>query len=135
MFLHLWFVTLWCLLWFPNIKDVRCLYSHLFSVGLFVLFVFIYVYWSLTRFPYQMMFLSFNRNTTCFISEARDMATLPEHMSSHWYYVGVPNVQSMFFCVVCRSLFVCLCLLPFCFAIALPVLRIVIFTLVSSSLS
>ena len=31
---------------------------------LFILFVFIYVYWCPTRFPYQMMFVSFNTNTT-----------------------------------------------------------------------
>ena len=31
---------------------------------LFMLFVFIYVYWCPTRFLYQMMFVSFNSNTT-----------------------------------------------------------------------
>jgi hypothetical protein len=29
-----------------------------------MLFVFIYGYWCPTRFPYQMMFVSFNSNTT-----------------------------------------------------------------------
>ena len=34
--------------------------------ALFMLFVIIYAYWCPARFPYQMMFVSFNSNTTGF---------------------------------------------------------------------
>jgi len=36
-----------------------------------MLFVFIYVYWWPTRFPYQIVFLSFNSNTTRVTSGVR----------------------------------------------------------------
>ena len=61
-------------------ETMSTFYAPVVYVGVRVLlmqYIFIYVYWCSTRFPYQMMFMSFNSNTTGVTSEAGT-----EHMSS-----------------------------------------------------
>jgi hypothetical protein len=65
--LHVFRSVLWCPLWFPYKNYVRFVLTPICFVGvhaLFMLFVFIYVYWCPIQVPYQMMFVSFNNNTT-----------------------------------------------------------------------
>ena len=71
--------------------------THLFLRGswfiyyrvyvLFMLFVFIYVYWCPTRFIYQMLFVSFNSNTTVVTRGAgtADPSGAPEFTPSFWW--------------------------------------------------
>jgi len=62
-----------CLLWCPCKNDVRFVLTTICFVGsscFIYVFVFIYVYWCPTRFLYQMMFVSFNSNTTVVTCEA-----------------------------------------------------------------
>jgi len=50
----------------PCKSDVRFAVAPIWFVGLrdlFMLFVFIYVYWCTTRFPYQLMFVSYSNTT------------------------------------------------------------------------
>jgi hypothetical protein len=66
----------------------------------YLLIVFIHVYWSPTRFSYQMVFTVTRR------------VTLPEHTSSPSIVSGVRVARSFSFCVVfCRSLFVLLAII------------------------
>ena len=58
---------LWCTLRCPRKNDVRFVFitiCFVWSSCFIDIFVFIYVYWCPTRFLYQMMFVSFNGNTT-----------------------------------------------------------------------
>ena len=50
---------------------------------LFMLFVFIYVYWCPNLFPYQMMFVLFNKQRR-FSHMEQELPTLPEHLSAPW---------------------------------------------------
>jgi hypothetical protein len=65
-YLHGLCSMLWCSLRFPRKNDVRIFPTICFVRinVLFMLFVFIYIYWWPTRFPYQMMFVSFSSDTT-----------------------------------------------------------------------
>ena len=76
---------------------------------LFMLFTFIYVYWCPTQFPYQMMFVSSNRNTAG-VTYGQELLTLPERRSSPVLVLsGVRVARSLVFCVIfCRWLFVLL---------------------------
>ena len=77
-------------------------------VVLFMLNVFIYVYWYPTRLPYQMMFLSFNRNTTG-TTNGTGTTYPPNVLEFTPSFSGVRAAQSLVFCVVyCRSLLVIL---------------------------
>jgi len=72
---------------------------------IFVIFVFIYVYWCSTRFPYQMMFASFNCNTRLVSLVEQELPILPEHP----VFSAVRVAQSLaFYAVFCISLFVLL---------------------------
>ena len=68
-----------------------------------MLFVFIYVYWCPTRFLYQMMFVTFNSNTTgvtCGAGTAYPSGT-PEFTPD---FSGICAAQHLVFCVVfCRT--------------------------------
>jgi hypothetical protein len=66
-----------------------------------MLFVFIYVYWCPTWFPYHMMLVSLHSNTTSVTSK---LIPLPENMSSSPVFSGVRVAHSL----LCRSLFVSL---------------------------
>jgi hypothetical protein len=86
--------------------DFRVMFdsSWLLFVGvcvLFTLFVFIYVYWCRTRFLYQMMFGSFNGNTTSVTCGAE--TAYPSKTSPDFSVVRIS--RSLVFCVkFCRSL-------------------------------
>jgi hypothetical protein len=63
----------------------------------------------------------------------QELFTLPEHLSSSSFYIGVFHDQSLVFCVVfCRSLFVFLLLAIFCLSLDLQLL---ITSLVSTNFS
>jgi hypothetical protein len=71
-----------------------------------MLFVFIDVYWCPTRFPYQIMFVSFNSNTTGVTSGAgtANPSGAPEFISG---FRGVHVARSLVFYVMfCRSVLV-----------------------------
>ena len=74
-----------------------------FCHDLFMLFVFIYVYWCPTRFLYQMMFVTFNSNTTgvtCGAGTAYPSGT-PEFTPE---FSGICAAQHLVSCVVfCRT--------------------------------
>ena len=71
----------------------------------FIYVICIYVLVSNTI-PFQMMFVSFNSNTTVSLTE-HELITLPEHLSSAPVYSGVRIARSfVFFVVFCRSLLV-----------------------------
>jgi len=71
-----------------------------------MLFVFIYVNLYSTRFPYQMMFVSFKGNTTG-VTYGAGTLTIPEHLSSPPVFSRVRVARSLVFSVVFfRSLFV-----------------------------
>ena len=68
---------------------------------------FIYVHWCSTRFPYQMMFVSFNSHMTGVTSRAET----PSHSGTSEFtsvLVGVP-IAPYLLVVFCISLFVSLC--------------------------
>ena len=77
--------------------------SCLFCVGgnhaLFMLFVFIYAYWCPTRFPYQMMFVSFNGNTTG-VTRGTGIAKPSEAPEFTPVFSGVRVALSLVFCVM-----------------------------------
>jgi len=80
----------------------------------YLLFVFINVYWCLSRFPYHTMFASFKSNTTDAPS-----GTGTDYSGVHDFtpvFCGVYVAQPLIFCVVfCTSLFVFfLCFLFVC---------------------
>jgi len=64
---------------------------------------FVYVYWCPTRFPYRMMFLLFNSNTTVSLVE-QELLTLPKHLSSPRILCG----SCCFFCSVWLIIILCL---------------------------
>ena len=75
----------------------------------FMLFVFIYIYWCPTQFPYQMMFVSFNSNTTgatsgvgsSFPSEATEFTTLFKWVSrcSIFSFLCIHSILSTIVCL------------------------------------
>jgi hypothetical protein len=85
-----------CLVRFPPNNDARFMCQ----------FLFIYVCWCPTRFPYHMMFVSFNSNTT----GATCAAGTANHCEAHEFtpaFNGVCVSRSSVFCIkFCRSLFV-----------------------------
>jgi hypothetical protein len=62
---------------------------------IFMLFVFVYVYWCPTRFPYNMMFLTVNFNTTG-VTCGEELPTLPEHLSSPLFLVRFVLLDLLF---------------------------------------
>jgi hypothetical protein len=86
---------------------------------LFLSFVFIYVYWFPTLFPYQMMFVSFKSNTVTCGAGTANPSRAPVTFS------GAPVARSLVFYVMfCISLFVLLSFFFCLLAIALFVLRL-----------
>ena len=73
-----------------------------------MLFVIIYVYWGQTRFPYQMMLVSFNSNTTGVAHGARTASGAYEFTPMFSWIRGARSL--VFYVMFCRSFFV-LCLL------------------------
>ena len=71
-----------------------------------MLFVFLWVYWCPTQFPYQI--ISCRRIVTRLVSHVEQkLLTLPEYLSSSLVFSGVCVARSLVFCVMfCRSLFV-----------------------------
>ena len=94
----------------------------------YCIFVFIHVYWCRTRFPCQMLFVSFKSNTTGVTSGA-GIANPSGELEFTPAFIRVRIAWSFVFCeVFCRSLFV-----PFPFCVFCPSnLRILIISLVSS---
>ena len=94
----------------------------------YCIFVFIHVYWCPTRFPCQMLFVSFKSNTTGVTSGA-GIANPSGELEFTPAFIRVRIAWSFVFCVVfCRSLFA-----PFPFCVFRPSnLRILIIPLVSS---
>ena len=106
--------------------------------GVIFYFLFVYLFrycWWPTRFPYCMMFVSFNSNTTGTTS-GQELLTLPEHLSSPPVVSRVLVAQSLVFCVVfCVKSFVSLsCFWSLC-CLSFSHLRILITLLVSSNFS
>ena len=76
-----------------------------------MLFVFIYIYRFPTLFPYQMIFVSFNRNTTSVTSGSETDYPSGAPVSIPGFQLG--SCQSLVFCVVVRrSLFVLFLVVP-----------------------
>ena len=76
-----------------------------------MLFVFIYIYRFPTLFPYQMIFVSFNRNTTSVTSGSE--TDYPSGASVFIPGFQLGSCQSLVFCVVFRkSLFVLFLVVP-----------------------
>jgi hypothetical protein len=86
---------------------------------MFMLLVFSYVFWCPTQYPYQIMFVSFNSNTTKKKQKTKkprvsvveqELITHPEHRSLSPVFIGVRVVRSLVVCVVvCRSSFCMSC--------------------------
>jgi hypothetical protein len=73
---------------------------------LFMSFVFIYVYWCPTRFPYQMLLVCLTVTWPVSLVE-QELLTLPGHLSSSLVLSVVHDARIYVFCVMfCRSLFV-----------------------------
>lgn len=71
---------LWCSLRFPHEYDVRLVFiSFAFS---YIFFALIYAYWSLTRLPYYMMFVSFKSHVALMEQE---LPVLPEDLNWPWF--------------------------------------------------
>ena len=84
---------------------------------LFKLFVFIYLYWYPTRFPYQMMFVLFNSSKTGATNWA-GTAYLPGAPELSPIFLGLVFLNLQTFCVVfSRSLFCSCWLFPFVYCI------------------
>jgi hypothetical protein len=80
--------------------------SHIDSLSWYLLFVFVYVYWCSTRFPYQMMFASFNCNCVTSWAGTTNPSGAPEYTP---VFSAVRVAQSLaFYAVFCISLFVLL---------------------------
>ena len=95
-------INKWYYSWSQNSKFV------LLGVHVSFMCVFINVYWCPTRCPYQMMFVSFNSNTTVSRVE-QELLTLPEHLSSSPVLVRIRVARSLvFFVMFGRLLFVLL---------------------------
>ena len=63
--------------------DIYVLLRPFFSYGvniIFMLFVFIYVYWCLSRFSFRMIFVLFNSDTTVSLMK-KELITSPEHLN------------------------------------------------------
>jgi hypothetical protein len=76
------------------------------SLSWYLFFVFIYVYWCSTRFPYQMMFASFNCNCVTSWAGTTNPSGAPEYTP---VFSAVRVAQSLaFYAVFCISLFVLL---------------------------
>ena len=103
---------------------------------IFMLCVFIYVYWCSTRFPYQMMFVSFNSNTPGATSGTGTTYPSGAPELTPGFIWGVCVAQSVVFCVVLffRSL---LSFCPFYFGHCLLFidLRLLVTPLVPSNFS
>ena len=116
----------------------RPFWNSLCQGVMFYFFIFFYLFrdfWCPTRFPYRMMFVSFNSNTTGTTS-GQELLTLPEHPSSPPVVSRVLVAQSLVFCVVfCVKSFVSLsCFWSLC-CLSFSHLRILITLLVSSNFS
>jgi hypothetical protein len=116
----------------------RPFWNSLCQGVMFYFFIFFYLFrdfWCPTRFPYRMMFVSFNSNTTGTTS-GQELLTLPEHLSSPPVLSRVLVAQSLVFCVVfCVKSFVSLsCFWSLC-CLSFSHLRILITLLVSSNFS
>ena len=71
-----------------------------------IVFIYVYVYWCPTRLPYQMMFASFNSNTTG-VTCGAETANPPGAHEFIPVFSGVPVAPFLVFCVMfCISLFV-----------------------------
>jgi hypothetical protein len=75
------------------IRVKRCsirLDFHLFCrefMFFFCLFIFIYICWHPIRFPYQMIFVSFNDNTMG-VTVEQELLAIPGHLSVSSFFVG-----------------------------------------------
>jgi len=102
-----------------------------------MIFVFIYVYWCPTRFPYPMMFVSSNSNMTgitCGAGTANPFGS-PE-FTPGLSGVRVTGIRSLVFCVMfCRSLLVLLSFFFWSICCLSFDLRLLIDALVSSNFS
>ena len=79
---HIFSSEAWCSLQFPRKNDVRLFFTPICYVEGSCFFVlFIYAYWCPKRFSCQMIFVSFNSNTTVSPVE-QELSTLLEHLSS-----------------------------------------------------
>ena len=109
-----------CPLPFPCYNDIKFVFTAICVVGDHVICIF-HVYWCPTRFPYQMIFVSLNRNTTDATNDTGtdNSSRTPEFiLGFQWGYVRV--AKSLVLCVkLCGSLSFCLFL-----AIVLFVLRL-----------
>ena len=110
---------MWCPLRFPRKSCSILLDFHLFCIRVDVplmLFVFIYAYWRPTRFPHQMMSMSFISNTTGVTYGARtaDPSGAPMFTPDFWWDL-ICSIFS-FLCNIWRSLLVLLSFLfwPLC---------------------
>jgi hypothetical protein len=62
-----------------------------------VLIVYIFVYWCLTRFPYQMIFMSFNSNTTSATGVVGAVCPSEAHEFNPGVCVCFPSVGGMLY--------------------------------------
>jgi hypothetical protein len=86
------------------ISALKRLYSHSLYRRFLFFCVFIYVYWCPRRFPWQLMFVSFNSYTTGFTSGAETAKPYREPTFTS-DCSGFRVARSLVFCVVfCRSL-------------------------------
>ena len=96
-------------MWFRRKNDVLFVFPPICFVEVHVSdhdFVLIYIYWCLTRYPYQVIIASVNRNTTGVTSggKSANPSGAPDSTPG---FSGVRATRSLVFCVVfCRSLFV-----------------------------
>ena len=97
-------------------------------------FIYVHVYRCPTRFPYQMIFVSFN---TADSHGEQELLTLLEHLSSSTVFRGVRVAGFLIFRVMfCRSLFVLFLLaIVFCLSFILQLLTIIQVQNVSSNFS
>ena len=90
--------VLWCTPQFLRKNDIRVVFSHICFV-IFMLFLFIYVYWCPTWFPFQMMFVSFYSNKTGVINGAgtANPSGVPEFTTG---FSEVRAGRSLILCIV-----------------------------------
>jgi len=91
---------LWCTLRCPRKNDVRFVFITICFVGSSCFIkIFVFIYWCPTRFLYQMMFVSFNGNTTGVTSGTgtSNPSGAPQFTSC---FCGVRVDQSLVFCEV-----------------------------------
>ena len=122
--------VLWYPLQFAGKNDVRLgltLFCSVWGHVLFMLFVFIYSYWCQTGFPYQMMFVWRNSNTSNVTFLEQELLLLLENQ----IFSGIRFARSLFVCVVFgRSLFV---LFPLTIVLSVPLRFTLLITLLVSS--